>query len=117
MAGRYRHRGVVAMRRAGTTLRPLGKAHVTIDGAIWVLPGAKGARITGLTLTSHDPVYSIPLKIQADDVSLDRKRHHGGAEHQLRADRLRIARSPTRSSSATASAAADARASSRTSST
>jgi hypothetical protein len=72
MAGRYRHRGVVTMRRAGTTLRPLGKAHVTIDGAIWVLSGAKGARITGLTLTSHDPVYSIPLKIQADDFSLDR---------------------------------------------
>ena len=70
LAGRYRHRGVVAMRRAGTTLRPLGRAHVTIDGALWVLPGAKGARITGLTLTSHDPVYAIPLKIQADDVSL-----------------------------------------------
>jgi nitrous oxidase accessory protein NosD len=60
------------MRRAGTTLRPAGKAHVTIDGAIWVQPRAKGARITGLTLTSHDPIYSIPLKIQADDVSLDR---------------------------------------------
>ena len=42
MAGRYRHRGVVAMRRAGTTLRPLGKAHVTIDGAIWVLLGSEG---------------------------------------------------------------------------
>ena len=72
LAGRYRHRGVVAMRRAGTTLRPLGKARVTIDGAIWALRGAKGARITGLTLTSHDPVYPIPLKIQADDVSLVR---------------------------------------------
>lgn len=72
VAGRYRHRGVVAMRRAGTVLRPLGKAHVTIDGAVWVLPGAKGARITGLSLTSHDPVYSIPVKVQADDVSLDR---------------------------------------------
>jgi parallel beta helix pectate lyase-like protein len=70
MAGRYSHRGTVAMRRPGTTLRPLGRARVTIDGAIWVLSGAKGARITGLTLTSHDPVYSIPLKIQADDFSL-----------------------------------------------
>jgi nitrous oxidase accessory protein NosD len=70
LAGRYRHRGVAAMRRAGTTLRPLGRAHVTIDGALWVLSGAKGARIMGLTLTSHDPVYSIPVKIQADDVSL-----------------------------------------------
>jgi Disaggregatase related len=72
MAGRYRHRGVVSMRRAGTTLRPLGKAHATIDGALWVQPGAKGARIAGLTLTSHDPVYSIPLKINADDFSLVR---------------------------------------------
>jgi nitrous oxidase accessory protein NosD len=70
MAGHYRHRGVVTMRRAGTTLRPLGRARVVIDGAIWVLSSAKGARITGLTLTSHDPVYSIPLKIQADDVVL-----------------------------------------------
>jgi Right handed beta helix region len=70
MAGRYRHRGVVSMRRARTTLRPLGRARVTIDGAVWVLAGAKGARITGLTLTSHDRVYPIPLKIQADDFSL-----------------------------------------------
>ena len=70
MAGRYRHRGVVAMRRAGTTLRPLGSARVTIDGAVWALPGARGARITGLRLTSHDRIYPIPLKIQADDFSL-----------------------------------------------
>jgi hypothetical protein len=67
-AGRYRYRGVVKLRSPGTTLRPLGRAHVTIDGAIWVR--AKGALVTGLTLTSHDPVYSIPVKIQADDVSL-----------------------------------------------
>jgi len=70
LAGRYRHRGVVSMRRPGTTLRPLGNVHATIDGAVWALRGAKGARITGLTLTSHDPVYPIPLKIQADDFSL-----------------------------------------------
>jgi Right handed beta helix region len=70
MAGRYAHRGVVSLRRPGTTLRPLGRAHVVIDGAIWVLPRATGARITGLNLASHDPTYSIPLKIQADDVSL-----------------------------------------------
>jgi nitrous oxidase accessory protein NosD len=70
LAGRYHHRGTVSMRRPGTTLRPLGRAHVTIDGAVWVLPGAKGALITGLRLTSHDPVYSIPLKVQADDFSL-----------------------------------------------
>jgi len=70
LAGRYSHRGVVAMRRPGTTLRPLGRARVTIDGALWVLPGAKGALITGLRLTSHDRVYAIPIKVQADDVSL-----------------------------------------------
>jgi hypothetical protein len=70
LAGRYRHRGVVSMRRPGTTLRPLGRARVTIDGAIWVLPRARGARIAGLRLTSHDPVYPIPLKIQADDFAL-----------------------------------------------
>jgi hypothetical protein len=69
-AGRYRHRGVVSMRRARTTLRPVGRERVVIDGALWVLSSAKGARITGLDLTSHDPVYSIPLKIQADNVSL-----------------------------------------------
>lgn len=70
MAGRYRHRGTVEMRRPETTLRPLGRAHVTIDGALWVLSRATGARITGLRLTSRDPVYPIPLKIQADDVSV-----------------------------------------------
>jgi hypothetical protein len=70
MAGRYRHRGVVSMRHAGTTLRPLGRARATIDGAVWVQPGAKGARIARLRLTSHDPVYSIPLKINADGVVL-----------------------------------------------
>jgi hypothetical protein len=70
MAGRYRHRGVVAMRRPRTTLRPLGRARATVDGALWVLPGAAGARITGLRITSHDPIYAIPLKIQADRVSL-----------------------------------------------
>ena len=104
------------MRRAETTLRPLGKAHVTIDGAIWVLPRAKGARITGLTLTSHDPVYSIPLKIQADDVSLvgnDITAARNISCVLIGSDRT----ASTRSSSSTASAAADARASSRTSST
>jgi nitrous oxidase accessory protein NosD len=70
MAGRYRHSGVVTMRRAGTTLRPVGRARATIDGAVWVQPGAKGARIARLRLTSHDPVYPIPLKINADGVAL-----------------------------------------------
>jgi len=72
MAGRYRHRGTIEMRRPRTTLRAAGHAHATIDGALWVLSRATGARITGLSLTSHDPVYPIPLKIQADSVSVVR---------------------------------------------
>jgi Right handed beta helix region len=32
------------------------------------MPGADGARVAGLRLTSHDPVFSIPRKIQADGV-------------------------------------------------
>jgi hypothetical protein len=70
MAGRYRHRGVVEMRRPRTTLRALGGAPVTVDGALWVLPGAKGARIAGLSLTSHDREFAIPLKVQADGVTI-----------------------------------------------
>jgi hypothetical protein len=70
MAGRYRHRGTFEMRRPRVTLRPAGRAHATIDGALWVLSRATGARITGLRLTSHDPAYPIPLKIQADSVAV-----------------------------------------------
>jgi nitrous oxidase accessory protein NosD len=70
MAGRFRHRGVVEMRRPRTTIRPLGRARVTIDGPVWVMSRATGARIAGLSLVSHDPEYAIPLKIQADDVAI-----------------------------------------------
>lgn len=34
------------------------------------MSGADGARVAGLRLTSHDPVYSIPLKVQADGVAI-----------------------------------------------
>ncbi|HVD57594.1 MAG TPA: right-handed parallel beta-helix repeat-containing protein [Thermoleophilaceae bacterium] len=37
---------------------------------MWVLPAARGARIAGLRLTSHDFEFAIPLKIQADEVEL-----------------------------------------------
>jgi hypothetical protein len=70
MPGRYRHRGVVRLDRARTTIRSLGRPRATIDGALWVLPGARGARIAGLRLTSHDPEFAIPLKIQADEMEL-----------------------------------------------
>lgn len=70
--GRFRHRGVVKMQRPRTTLRSLGGRRATIDGAIWVMPRATGARVAGLNLFSHDPVYRIPLKVQADDVTIAR---------------------------------------------
>ena len=70
MPGRFRHVGVVRMERPGTTIRSLGRPRATIDGALWVLPAARGARIAGLRLSSHDPEFAIPLKIQADDVEL-----------------------------------------------
>jgi nitrous oxidase accessory protein NosD len=34
------------------------------------MPGARGARIAGVRLTSHDPEFSIPLKVQADGVKV-----------------------------------------------
>ena len=70
MPGRFRHRGVVRLDEARTTIRSVGRPRATIDGAVWVLPGARGARIAGLRLTSHDPEFSIPLKVQADGVKL-----------------------------------------------
>jgi nitrous oxidase accessory protein NosD len=71
-AGRYEHRGVVELQQPGITIRPLGRARgrVVIDGAVWVMPRARGARIARLSLVSHDPVFTIPLKIQADDVTV-----------------------------------------------
>jgi Right handed beta helix region len=70
MPGRYRHRGVVRLDEARTTIRSFGRRRATIDGAVWIEPDARGARIAGVRLTSHDPEFAIPLKIQADDVKL-----------------------------------------------
>jgi hypothetical protein len=71
-AGRYEHRGVVRLTRPGVTLRPLGRGRgrAVVDGAVWVMPSARGARLSRLRLTSHDPVFTIPLKIQADGVTV-----------------------------------------------
>jgi hypothetical protein len=70
--GTYRHRGVARLRAPGTTLRPIGRARVVVNGAIWVLARARGARVLGLRLTTSDPVYTIPLKVHADDVTVAR---------------------------------------------
>jgi hypothetical protein len=43
---------------------------VVIDGAVWVMPGATGSRISRVRLTSHDPTFTIPIKIQADRFTL-----------------------------------------------
>jgi Right handed beta helix region len=71
-AGRFEHRGVVRLRQPGVTLRPIasGRGQAIVDGAVWIMPRAKGARIARLRLVSHDPTYTIPLKIQADDVTV-----------------------------------------------
>jgi nitrous oxidase accessory protein NosD len=70
MPGRYRHRGVVSLTGPRTTIRSMGRPRATIDGAVWVMPAARGARVAGIRLTSHDPEFAIPLKIQADGVSV-----------------------------------------------
>jgi nitrous oxidase accessory protein NosD len=70
MPGVFHHRGVVKLNRPRTTIRSVGRPRATIDGTIWVMAGARGARIARLGLTSHDPEYAIPLKIQADGVKL-----------------------------------------------
>jgi nitrous oxidase accessory protein NosD len=70
MGGRLRHGGVVKMNRPRTTIRSFGRRRATVDGALWIMPGARGARIAGLKLTSHDPTYAIPLKVQADEVAI-----------------------------------------------
>lgn len=64
--GRYRHRGVAEIRRPGVTLRSVHGARARVDGTIWIDPSAVGARVAGLFLTTSDPLFSIPLKVQAD---------------------------------------------------
>ena len=70
MPGVFHHRGVVRLNRPRTTIRSVGRPRATIDGTIWVMAGARGARIARLGLISHDPEFAIPLKIQADGVKL-----------------------------------------------
>jgi nitrous oxidase accessory protein NosD len=69
-SGSYRHTNAARIDRPGVTLRTVRRGRAFVDGAIWVDPPAKGARISGIRLTSRDPEFDIPLKVQADDVRI-----------------------------------------------
>jgi parallel beta helix pectate lyase-like protein len=71
-SGRYRHLGVARIQRPAVTLRTVRRSRAVVDGTIWVDPPARGARISGIRLTTHDPTFMIPLKVQADDVRISR---------------------------------------------
>lgn len=68
--GRYRHRGVAELDSPRTILRPLRGARAEVDGTIWINSGARGARLSGIRLTTSDPTFNIPLKVQADDAKV-----------------------------------------------
>ena len=65
--GRYQHLGVARLTRPDVTLRSLRRRRAVVDGTIWITPTAKRARLSRIRLTTHDPTFIIPLKIQADD--------------------------------------------------
>ena len=68
--GRYRHRGVAELDSPRTVLRPMRGARAEVDGTIWIEDDAKGARLSGIHLTTSDRTFNIPLKIQADDAKV-----------------------------------------------
>jgi Right handed beta helix region len=70
LAGTYRYSGVAHLRRPNTTLRSDRGTRARVDGTIWVDARARGAQVSGLSLTTHDRTFSIPLKVQADDVTI-----------------------------------------------
>jgi hypothetical protein len=70
-SGRYVHLRPVRMQRPGVMLRSAPGARAAVDGAVWVEPSAKGVRLSRLYLTARDELYSIPLKILADNVRID----------------------------------------------
>jgi hypothetical protein len=70
--GRYRHEGIARLRQPGTTLRAVGAAKVQVDGTIWITGGARGARLSDISLTTTDEHFPIPLKVQADDAVVSR---------------------------------------------
>jgi hypothetical protein len=63
------HLRPVRMHHPGVTLQSAPGARAAVDGAIWI--EAPGVRLSQLYLTARDELFSIPLKIQADDVRID----------------------------------------------
>jgi Right handed beta helix region len=49
-----------------------------VDGTIWITPGGRGARLSGIRLTTHDPTFTIPLKVQADNAVVSGNSIRGG---------------------------------------
>ncbi len=68
--GVYRHDGVARIARRGTVLRGIGPGSAQIRNPIWVMPGATGAQLLGVSLTSRNQEYPEPLKVQADRVRI-----------------------------------------------
>ncbi len=66
--GVYRHGGVARVTRRGAVLRGIGPGLARIRNPIWIMPGATGAQLLGVSLTSRNREYPEPLKVQADRV-------------------------------------------------
>ena len=64
--GTYWHGGLARLNRRGTVLRGIGPGPSQILGPIWIMPGATGAQLLGVSLTSRNSEYPEPLKVQAD---------------------------------------------------
>jgi hypothetical protein len=67
LTGLYSYRGVARITRPGTTLRAAPGARANVHGTIWIMPSATAARLIGVRLTTEDPLFTIPLKVQADN--------------------------------------------------
>jgi Right handed beta helix region len=75
--GGYRHSGMAKLSRPRTTLRSVRGARATVDGAVWITEQATGARVSRLRLTTSDPEFDIPLKVQADRARVSLNRIYG----------------------------------------
>ncbi len=75
--GVYSHEGVARMTRRGTVLRGAGPGSTQIRSPIWIMPGATGAHLLDVSLTSRNREYPEPLKVQADRVRIASNRITG----------------------------------------
>jgi Right handed beta helix region len=78
LSGHYTLNGPLRIKRPQITLRAAPGAHPSVVGAIWFDPTATGGRLSGLTMTTVDPVYVTPVKVQADDVTIRDNRISAG---------------------------------------